>query len=134
MHLPEEKLDFVLCTEVNSHALHPGQTPVPDASKYYSLRYTTTTRAPPKNTGSGYGSILSFQKHCNYVTDRIDKRNNMIKALAGSSWGPEKETLLRTYNALEKYIASYAAPVWNTNASDSSFKEIQTGVSHAKGQ
>ena len=25
-----------LCAEVNSHALHPGQTPVPDASRYYS--------------------------------------------------------------------------------------------------
>ena len=34
----------------------------------------------------------SFHKHCNYVSDRIDKRNNMLKALAGSSWGQEKET------------------------------------------
>ena len=69
---------------------------------------------------------LSFHKHCNYVSDRIDKRNNMLKALAGSSWGQEKETLLLTYNALGKSIASYAAPVWSTNASDSSFKKIQT--------
>ena len=38
----------------------------------------------------------------------------------------DKETLLLTYNALGKYIASYAAPVWSTNASDSSFKKIQT--------
>ena len=69
---------------------------------------------------------LSFHKHCNYVTDRIDKRNNMLKALAGSSWGQEKETLLLTYNALGKSIASYAAPVWSTNASDSSYKKIHT--------
>ena len=63
---------------------------------------------------------LSFHKNCNYMTDRIDKRNNMLKALAGSSWGQE-ETLLLTYNALGKSIASYAAPVWSTNASDSSY-------------
>ena len=69
---------------------------------------------------------ISFHKHCNYVSDRIDKRNNMMKALAGSSWGQDKETLLLTYNALGKSIASYAAPVWGTNASDSSFKKIQT--------
>ena len=50
----------------------------------------------------------------------------MLKVLAGSSWGQEKETLLLTYNALGKYIASYAAPVWSTNASDSSIKKIQT--------
>ena len=55
----------------------------------------------------------------------------MLKALAGSSWGQEKETLLLTYNALGKYIASYAAPVWSTNASDSSFKKIQTAQNAA---
>ena len=68
---------------------------------------------------------LSFHKHCNYVTDRIDKRNNMLKALAGSYCGQEKETFLLTYNTLGKSIASYAAPLWNTNTSDSSFKKIQ---------
>ena len=67
---------------------------------------------------------ISFHKHCNYVSDRIDKRNNMLKALARLSWGQNKETLLLTYNALGKYIASYATPVWSTNASDSSFKKI----------
>ena len=50
----------------------------------------------------------------------------MLKALAGSSWGQDKDTLLLTYKALGKPIASYAAPVWGTNASDSSFKRIQT--------
>ena len=50
----------------------------------------------------------------------------MLKALAGSSWGQDKETLLVTYNALGKYIANYAAPVWRTNASDSSFNKIHT--------
>ena len=69
---------------------------------------------------------ISYHKHCIYVSDTIDKRNNMLKALAGSSWGQDKETLLLTHNALGKSIASYAAPVWSTNASDSSFKKIQT--------
>ena len=50
----------------------------------------------------------------------------MLKALTGSSWRHDKDTLLWTYNALGKSIASYAAPVWSTNASDSSFKKIQT--------
>ena len=34
----------------------------------------------------------SFHRHRNYVSDRIDKRNNMLKALAGSSCGHDKET------------------------------------------
>ena len=69
---------------------------------------------------------LSFHRHCHYVSDRIDKRNNMLKALSGSSWGQDNETLLLTYNALGKSIASYASPVWSTNASDSSFKKRHT--------
>ena len=74
---------------------------------------------------------ISFHKHCNYVLGRIDKRNTMLKALAGSSWGQDKETLLMTYNALGKSIAKYAAPVRSTNASDSSFKKIQTAQNAA---
>ena len=35
-HLPEGKLAFDLCAEVNSHAIHPEHTPIPDASQYYS--------------------------------------------------------------------------------------------------
>ena len=80
----------------------------------------------PKILGVIMDPSISFHKHCNYVSDRIDKRNNMLKVLAGSSWGQDKETLLLTYNALGKSISSYATPVWSTNASDSSFKKIQT--------
>ena len=35
------------------------------------------------------------------------------------------------YNALGKSIANYTAPVWSTNASDSSFKKIQTAQNAA---
>ena len=58
----------------------------------------------PKILGVIMDPSISFNKHCNYVSDRIDKRNNMLKALAGLSWGQDKETFLLTYNALRKYI------------------------------
>ena len=90
------------------------------------------TQLPVKRSPKIMGVILdpsiSFPKHFNYVSDRIDKRNNMLKALAGSLWGQDKETLLMTYNVLRKSIANYAAPVWSTNASYSSFKKIQTAT------
>ena len=74
------------------------------------------TQLPLERSPEILGVILdpsiSFHNHCNYVSDRIDKRRN-------------KETLLMTYNALGNSIANYAAPVWSTNASDSSFKKIQ---------
>ena len=74
---------------------------------------------------------LSFHENRNYVTDRIDKRNNILKALAGSSWRQNKDTLRLTYSVLVKSIASYAAPIWSTNASDSGFKKIHTAQNSA---
>ena len=56
------------------------------------------------------------------VTDRIHKRNNMLNAL-GDHPGDRRMRLY--YNALGKSIAIYAAPVWSTNASDSSFNKKQ---------
>ena len=85
----------------------------------------------PKILGVILDPSISFHKHCNYVSDRLDKRNNKLKALTGSSWGQDKETLLMTYNTLGKSIANYAAPVWSTNTSDSSFKKIQTAQNTA---
>ena len=46
----------------------------------------------PKILGVILDPSISFHKHFNYVPDRIDKRNNMLKTLVGSSWGQDKET------------------------------------------
>ena len=81
----------------------------------------------PKILGGIMDPSLSFHRHCNYVSDRIDKINNMLKALSGPSWWQEKETLLLTYNALGKSIASYASPVWSTNASEDGDRGTQDG-------
>ena len=68
---------------------------------------------------------FSFNAHCVQVANRVSKRNNVLKALAGTTWGKQKETLLLTYKALGRSIANYATPVWSTNASDTSLEKIQ---------
>ena len=70
-------------------------------------------------------TFFSFNTHCVQVANRVSKRNNGMKALAGTNWGQQKETLLLTYKALGRSIANYAAPVWSTNASDTSLGKIQ---------
>ena len=55
----------------------------------------------------------------------VSEINNVLKALTGINWGQQKETLLLTYKALGRSIANYAAPVWSTNASDTSMGKIQ---------
>ena len=53
---------------------------------------------------------LSFNKHRQYVAVRVSARNNILKALAGTSWGQQNETLLMTYKAFGRSIINYAAP------------------------
>ena len=70
-------------------------------------------------------TLFSFNDHCVQVANRVSKRNNVLRALASTNWGKQKEMLLLTYKALGRMIANYAAPVWNTNASDTSLEKIQ---------
>ena len=68
---------------------------------------------------------LSFNKHSGYVAERVSSRNNIIKALAGTAWGQQKETLLMTYKAVGRSIINYAASVWSTNLRDTNYRNIQ---------
>ena len=70
-------------------------------------------------------TFFSFNTHCVQVANRVSKRNNVLKALAGTNWGQQKEMLLLTYKALGRSIANYATPVWSTNASNTSLGKIQ---------
>ena len=80
----------------------------------------------PKLLGVYLDTFFSFNTHCVQVANRVSKRNNVLKALAGTNWGQQKGTLLLTYKALGRLIANYAAPVWSsTNASDTSLGKIQ---------
>ena len=74
--------------------------------------------ANPKLLGIYLDTFFSFNAHCIQVANIVSKRNNVLKALAGTHWGQQEVTLLLTYKALGRSIANYAAPVWSTNASD----------------
>ena len=67
----------------------------------------------PKLLGVYLDTLFSFNTLCVQVANRISKRNNVLKALTGTNWGQQKETLLLT---LGRSISNYAAPVWSTNA------------------
>ena len=58
----------------------------------------------PKILGVYLDTSLSFNKHSGYVAERVSNRNNILKALAGTSWGQQKETLLMTYKAVGRSI------------------------------
>ena len=74
-------------------------------------------------------TYFSFNNHCIQVANRVSKRNDVLKA--GTNWGQQKETLLMTYKSLGRSIATYAAPVWSTNASESNIGKIQRAQNEA---
>ena len=79
----------------------------------------------PRILGVYMDPSLSFNKRSQYVAERVSGRNNILKVLAGTSWGQQKETLLMTYKAVGRSIINYAAPVWSPNLNDTNYRKIQ---------
>ena len=72
----------------------------------------------PKVLGVTLDTHLTFTQHCNNVAVKVQQRNNVLKALTGSTWGCDKETLLTTYQAIGRSILSYCSPVWTPSLKD----------------
>ena len=51
----------------------------------------------------------TFTQHCNNIVTNVQQRNNVLKALAGSILGCDKETLLTTYLAILTNLCSATA-------------------------
>ena len=73
------------------------------------------TEKNPKILGVVFDPHLTFNSHIKYLTERAASRLRVLKALTGTTWGQQKETLLLTYRALIRSILLYAAPVWFPN-------------------
>ena len=54
---------------------------------------------------------LTFTQHCDNIAVKLKQHNNVLKTLAGSTSGCDKETLLTTYQAFGRSILSYCRPV-----------------------
>ena len=53
------------------------------------------------------------------------QRLNLLKAVCGSTWGHDKQTLLITYKALVESVMSYAAAIWYPNSKPSNVEKLQ---------
>ena len=85
----------------------------------------------PKVLGLLLDPLLSFNAHAKYVKDRVNQRNNVLKALAGTSWGKEPETIITTYKAIGRSILNYCAPIWTPTLSNSNWDDIQVAQNSA---
>ena len=66
----------------------------------------------PRVLGVAHDTQLTFTEHCNLIAVNVQLRNNMLKALVGTTWGCDKDTQLTTFQAIGSSILSYCCPVW----------------------
>ena len=64
--------------------------------------------------------------HVKSLVTRALPHINILKALTGTNWGQQKETILITYNSLIRSLFMYATPIWFSNTSPSIVQKLQT--------
>ena len=79
----------------------------------------------PKILGITFDGMLSFREHTKNLKTNIQSRNNILKALTGTTWGKDKETIVNTYKATGQSLLNYCCPIWTPALSDTSWKELQ---------
>lgn len=80
----------------------------------------------PKILGVTMDNGLTWTAHKDNLKKKLHERNNLLKSLASTSWGVDKETVCTTYKALGQSLLNYAAPIWSPSMSASNMAELQT--------
>ena len=80
----------------------------------------------PKFLGITFDNTMSFSYHTSNLKSRLQGKNNVLKALTGTTWGKDKEVLTTTYKAIGQSLINYGCPVWTPNLHDSHWKTLQT--------
>ena len=85
----------------------------------------------PNVLGVTLDTYLTFTQHCNNIAVKVQQRNNVLKALVGSTWGCDKEALLTTYQAIGRSILSCCYPVWTPSLKYTNWSRLQRAQNFA---
>jgi hypothetical protein len=80
----------------------------------------------PKLLGVTFDTHLTFRNHVSNIQNTTKKRLNILKALAGRTWGQDKATISLTYNSVIRPVINYAAPIWSPTTSKTNIQKLQT--------
>jgi hypothetical protein len=92
---------------------------------------TIPTVKRPRILGGMFDNMLPFGHHAMDIRTRVGKRTNILKALAGTTWGKTKEVLTTTYKAIGRSLMSYAAPIWAPTTSNTNWDKLQAAQNAA---
>ena len=85
----------------------------------------------PKILGVHLDASLTFSTHVKEMRKKAEGYNNVLKALAGTSWGKDKETLSTTFKATGRAVINYAAPVWSSFLANTNMAQLQIAQNNA---
>jgi len=51
-----------------------------------------------------------FAAHCRHQAVKVRAQNNILKALTGTTWRQQKESIILTYQATGRSVIDYATP------------------------
>ena len=69
----------------------------------------------PKNLGVTLDRTLTFKTHISKLSQKISTRNNLLRRLAGLSWGANFKDLQTAAGCLVCAPAEYCAPAWSSS-------------------
>ena len=79
----------------------------------------------PKVLGLTLDPKLTYNAHIQNIATHAQKPLQVIKALTGTTWGKQKETLVATYKAVMRPTLEYASSMWSPMASPTSINKLQ---------
>ena len=79
----------------------------------------------PRVLGVTFDTHFTFTPHVTTIINRAAPRLNILRALAGTNWGQQRETLIITFKSLIRSLITYASPIWFPNIKSTSINRLQ---------
>ena len=79
-----------------------------------------------KILGVTYNTSMSFAPHINNIVQKCRPRLNALRAVAGTTFGQNKETLTFVYKQHIRSVIDYASPAWAPVISNTQLNKLQT--------
>ena len=77
------------------------------------------------------GTMVCFEPHTRDIAAKAQKINAVLKALAGTAWGSDRETLMTLYKAASRSVINYCCSTWAPIIKDCHWKRLQHSESTA---
>ena len=80
----------------------------------------------PKLLGVTFDTMFNFSAHVKNTVTKAKSKLNILKALAVSTWGQDKGTIVITYKSIIRSTLEYAAPVWIPSVCPSNWDKLES--------